>query len=64
MADAEGAQAVDDMTEREVEQMEAGEEFELAEVMMEHYILKGRGRHVYDEYADPYREMVGNWRQL
>ena len=40
------------------------EEFELAEVKMEHYILKGRGRHVYDEYADPYRDLVGNWRQL
>lgn len=28
------------------------EEFELAEVLMEHYILKGRGRSVYDEYAN------------
>jgi len=26
-------------------------EFELAEVLMEHYILRGRGRAVYDEYA-------------
>lgn len=26
-------------------------EFELAEVLMEHYILQGRGRKVYDEYA-------------
>ena len=28
------------------------EEFELAEVLMEHYILQGRGRVVYDEYAE------------
>lgn len=28
------------------------EEFELAEVLMEHYILQGRGRSVYDDYAE------------
>ena len=28
------------------------EEFEFAEVVMEHYILQGKGRSVYDEYAN------------
>lgn len=30
---------------------DTAEEFEMAEVLMEHYILKGRGRKVYDDYS-------------
>ena len=40
------------------------DEFDLAAVKMEHYILKGRGANVFYEYADPYRGLVGNWKQL
>ena len=40
------------------------DEFDVAALNMEHFILKGRGAHVYYEYADPYRGAVGNWRQL
>ena len=40
------------------------DEFDVAALKMEHFILKGRGAHVYYEYADPYRGAVGNWRQL
>ncbi len=32
------------------------EEFRLAEVLMEYYILQGRGRAVYDEYATQFKE--------
>jgi len=44
-----------DFRYEEVEQFQVyetddAEEWELCELMMEHYILKGRGREVYDEY--------------
>ena len=38
-------------------------EFELAEVLMEHYLLKGRGPEIYYEYAAALYESAGNWRQ-
>jgi len=40
------------------------EEFELGEVMMDHYITGGRGASVYYEYAGDYRHLAGNGRQL
>jgi CMP-N-acetylneuraminic acid synthetase len=39
-------------------------EFELGEILMEHFILKGRGPAVYEEYARQKEIiMAGNWRQ-
>jgi CMP-N-acetylneuraminic acid synthetase len=37
-------------------------EFEFAELVMDHYILKGRGMAVYEEYAAQ-KNKAGNWRQ-
>lgn len=39
-------------------------EFEFAELVMEHYILKGRGMAVYQDYsAQKTKQLAGNWRQ-
>lgn len=37
-------------------------EFEFTELVMEHYILKGRGMAVYEEYGAK-KPIAGNWRQ-
>jgi hypothetical protein len=43
---------------------DTAEEFEFAEILMEHYILKGRGMAVYEEYAaQKTKQLAGNWRQ-
>ena len=43
---------------------DTAEEFELGEVLMDHYITGGRGPAVYYEYAGDYRHLAGNARQL
>lgn len=43
---------------------DTAEDFELGEVLMEHYILQGRGPKVYYEYAGDYSHYIGNVRQL
>lgn len=43
---------------------DTAERFELGEALMEHYILQGKGRSVYDEYGEDYTQFVGNARQL
>ena len=42
--------------------VDTAQEFEFAELVMEHYILKGRGMAVYEEYAAK-KHLAGNWRQ-
>jgi len=39
------------------------EEFEFAEVVMEHYILKGRGMSVYDAHDGDFSRYADNWKQ-
>jgi CMP-N-acetylneuraminic acid synthetase len=66
-ADAKYAEGGDDITYIPCEywqyaDTDTAEEFEFGEVLMEHYILKGRGMAVYEEYAAQ-KHLAGNWRQ-